>query len=72
MRGLAGLQALEWCLNNWDDLMQRRTQVQALRKKKDSEILPFFDDPLRPVLGHPREIEAMKPLESVLAWLLSQ
>jgi GT2 family glycosyltransferase len=71
-RGAAGLLALEWCLNNWDDLIERRGRVQALRKRKDGEILPFFDDPLRPVLGHPREIEAMKPLEGVLGWLLGR
>ena len=65
-RGVAGLLALEWCLNNWGKLMEKRARVQEMRVKSDREILPIFDDPLRPVLGHPREVEAMKPLEGVL------
>ncbi|MCX6646064.1 MAG: glycosyltransferase family 2 protein, partial [bacterium] len=69
-RGAAGLLALEWCLNNWDDLLEKRNKVQSMRIRKDREILPLFDDPLRPVLGHPREVEAMKPLEPVLNELL--
>jgi GT2 family glycosyltransferase len=69
-RGAAGLLALEWCLNNWDELLEKRNKVQSIRVRNDKEILPMFDDPLRPVLGHPREVEAMKPLESVLNELL--
>jgi len=69
-RGVAGLMALEWCLDNWDVLMEKRAKVQATRVKSDREILPIFDDPLRPVLGHPREVEAMKPLEGVLNELM--
>lgn len=69
-RGAAGLLALEWCLGNWDRLLEKRNWVQALRVKNDGEILPLFDDPLRPVLGHPQEVEAMKPLEPVLNELL--
>jgi len=65
-RAQAGLLALEWCLDNWDELMEKRARVQELRVKSDREILPLFGDPLRPVLGHPREVEAMKPLEKIL------
>lgn len=65
-RGVAGLMALEWCLRNWDGIMKKRAKVQQTRTRSDREILPIFDDPLRPVLGHPREIEAMKPLEEIL------
>ncbi len=65
-RGVAGLMALEWILTNWHALMEKRAAVQKMRVRSDREILPIFDDPLRPVLGHPREVEAMKPLETVL------
>jgi GT2 family glycosyltransferase len=65
-RGVGGLMALEWCLGNWVGIMEKRAKVQEMRTKTDQEILPVFDDPLRPVLGHPREIEAMKPLEGIL------
>jgi GT2 family glycosyltransferase len=71
VRGLAGLSALEWCLDNWSELMSKRAKIQSMRTKGDKEILPLFDDPMRPVLGHPREIEAMQPLEAVLTELLS-
>jgi GT2 family glycosyltransferase len=70
-RGAAGLFALEWILNNWDRLWEKRGKVQGMRVKGDSEILPMFDDPLRPVLGHPREVAAMKPLEGILREILS-
>ena len=69
-KGAAGLLALEWCLDNWDKLLGKREKIQSMRKRNDVEILPLFDDPLRPVLGHPREIAAMKPLESVLNELM--
>jgi len=70
-RGAAGLYALEWCMNNWDGLFEKRNKVQAMRSKNDIEVLNLFDDPMRPVLGHPREVESMKPLESVLNELMS-
>jgi GT2 family glycosyltransferase len=69
-RGAAGPAALEWCLGNWENLMDKRQLVQAFRVKSDYEVLPLFDDPLRPVLGHPREVEAMKPLESILSVMM--
>ena len=69
-RGAAGLLALEWLLGNWGEILEKRNRVQRSRVRNDGEILPLFDDPLRPVLGHPREVEAMKPLESVLDELL--
>ncbi len=70
-RGAAGLLALEWCLRNWPRLMEKRADIQSMRIRNDNEILPLFDDPLRPVLGHPREFEAMKPLEKIMDDLIS-
>lgn len=66
-RGAAGLYALEWCLSNWDRIMEKRSRVQETRVRTDGEILPMFDDPIRPVLGHPREVAAMVPLEGILS-----
>jgi GT2 family glycosyltransferase len=69
-RGAAGLLAMEWILHNWDSLMSKRAKVQDMRVREDREILSVFDDPVRPVLGHPREVDAMKPLESILNELM--
>jgi len=69
-RGAAGLFAVEWCLNNWDELMSKRAKVQGMRKVDDGMLLSIFDDLTRPVLGHPREIDAMKPLEEIVDGML--
>ena len=69
-RGVASLCALEWIMVNWETIFEKRAKVQSMRKRSDKEILPLFDYPVRPVLGHPREIEAMRPLEKVLENLL--
>jgi len=65
-KGAASLLAVEWCLDNWDILSEKRRHVQKLRIKNDREILPLFDDPMRPILGHPREVAAMAPLTDIL------
>jgi len=69
-RGAAGLFALEWCLNNWDRLIEKRSKVQSGRAREDSWVLNNFDDPMRPVLGHPREVESMKQLDGILNSIL--
>ena len=69
-RSAGGIYALEWCLRNWDEIMEKREKVQMLRKREDREIIATFEDPLRPVLGHPREVEAMSPLEGILNEIL--
>jgi len=68
----AGLFALEWTLQHWDRLLTKREKIQEKRTVSDRDLLPLFDDLLRPVLGHPREVEAMKPLEDILNTLMGE
>ncbi|HEX9744457.1 MAG TPA: glycosyltransferase family 2 protein [bacterium] len=70
--GVAGLYAVEWCMKNWDRLMEKRRNVQAMRTREDGELVSMFDDAVRPVLGHPREVAAMLPLERLLESLVRE
>lgn len=71
-RGAASLLAVEWVLVHWDELVESRKKIQTRRKRSDKEIIPLFNEPLRPVLGHPRETAAMAPLEDLLSEILSE
>lgn len=69
-RGVAGMYAIEWCMKNWNALMDKRRKIQSMRVRSDIELVAMFDDAVRPVLGHPREIESMMPLERVIEELV--
>ncbi len=44
------LVAVEDVLKMLPDLMQKRRQVQQMRRRSDSEIMKLFNDPLRPIV----------------------
>jgi GT2 family glycosyltransferase len=68
--GLSGAQllALEDIVLAWDLWMGKRTEVQALRRRSDAEILPLFGDlTVPPLLGDPVYDEAHRAVMDALS-----
>jgi GT2 family glycosyltransferase len=60
------LVAVEDVLKMLPDLMQKRRQIQEMRRRPDSEILELFKDPLRPIVEDPDYISEESELLEVL------
>ena len=60
------LVAVEDVLKMLPDLMQKRREIQEMRRRPDREILELFKDPLRPIVEDPDYISEESELLEVL------